>query len=107
MLQAHAGGEVLFTSALNVEEVYRGLLASEEGVARRLFDGLRIVALGRSEAEQAGRWRREHAGRGRTLSQGDCLVAAAALSIGARLATGNPKDFPMPELEVEVWPVGA
>jgi predicted nucleic acid-binding protein len=41
-----------------------------------------------------------------TLAQADCLVAAAALSIGGRLATGNPKDFPMPELRIEHWPVG-
>jgi hypothetical protein len=24
----------------------------------------------------------------------------------ATLATGNPKDFPMPELKIEHWPVG-
>lgn len=34
-------------------------------------------------------------------------LAAAALGIGARLVTGNPKDFPMKELEVEPWPAGA
>ncbi|MGH8897917.1 MAG: hypothetical protein ACRDZ4_13070 [Egibacteraceae bacterium] len=26
--------------------------------------------------------------------------------VGARLATGNPADFPMTELQVEHWPVG-
>jgi predicted nucleic acid-binding protein len=41
-----------------------------------------------------------------TLGQGDCLIAAAAMGIDARLATGNPKHFPMPELAVEHWPVG-
>ncbi|HMA45653.1 MAG TPA: hypothetical protein VKP11_00340 [Frankiaceae bacterium] len=61
---------------------------------------------GRREGEQAGRWRREHARRGVTLHQADCLVAAAALSVGARLATGNTEDFPMPEVTVEHWPVG-
>jgi predicted nucleic acid-binding protein len=40
------------------------------------------------------------------LSQADCLVAAAAIGIGARLATGNRKDFPMRELTVEEWPAG-
>jgi len=34
-------------------------------------------------------------------------IAAAALAIGGRLATGNPKDFPMDELAVEHWPAGA
>jgi predicted nucleic acid-binding protein len=41
-----------------------------------------------------------------TLSQADCLIAAAARGVGARLATGNPKHFPMPELSTEHWPVG-
>ncbi len=55
----------------------------------------------------AGNWRRDFASRGVTLSQSDCLIAAAAVSAGASLATGNPKDFPMPGLEVEHWPTGA
>jgi predicted nucleic acid-binding protein len=42
-----------------------------------------------------------------TLSQADCLVAAAAAGVGARLATGNPRDFPMKGLLVDHWPVGA
>jgi len=41
-----------------------------------------------------------------TLAQGDCLIAAAAAAIGGRLATGNPRHFPMPELQVEHWPAG-
>lgn len=92
--------------AVNVEEVVRGLREPEQGVAEKLFDGLRIVALSRREGQRAGRWRRHFATRGETLSQADCLIAAAALTVGARLATGNPKHFPMTELEVEHWPVG-
>lgn len=55
----------------------------------------------------AGSWRRRYGARGVTLTQGDCLIAAAAVSAEARLATGNLRDFPMPELEVEHWPPGA
>lgn len=33
-------------------------------------------------------------------------MAAAALRVGGRLATGNPQDFPMEEVVVEHWPVG-
>lgn len=43
---------------------------------------------------------------GRSLAQADTLIAAACLGAGAQLATGNPKDFPMRELEVLHWPVG-
>jgi predicted nucleic acid-binding protein len=65
------------------------------------------VPLGADEGWRAGAWRRSFAARGQTLAQADCLVAAAALSIGGRLATGNPKDFPMPDLVIEHWPVGS
>ena len=33
--------------------------------------------------------------------------AWAAAGVGARLATGNPRHFPMPELRVEHWVAGA
>jgi predicted nucleic acid-binding protein len=99
-------GDVAATSAVNVEEVVRGLRASESASARRLVDGLVVVPLDRASGEVAGHWRREYAANGTTLSQADCLIAAAALNSGARLATGNPRHFPMPELTVEHWPVG-
>ncbi|HVF76170.1 MAG TPA: hypothetical protein VM938_14125 [Acidimicrobiales bacterium] len=47
---------------------------------------------------------REFAERGVTLHQADCLIAAAAVGVGAGLATANIDDFPMPELAVEHWP---
>lgn len=100
-------GDTPFVCAVNVEEVVRGLRQGEETVVRRLLTGLRVAPLGRDEGWRAGRWRRELAATGTTLSQADCLVAAAAVGIGARLATGNPQDFPMAELTVEHWPVGA
>ena len=93
--------------AINVEEVVRGLLPGEEQAATRLLEALRVAPLGRKQGEMAGRWRRSFAARGITLSQADCLVAAAAVGVGARLATGNPKAFPMAEPPVEVWPAGA
>lgn len=106
LLGLRASGTVPLVCAINVEEVTRGLREPEHDVARGLFDGLRTVALSRREGEQAGHWRRAFAARGVTLSQADCLIAAAALGVGARLATGNPRHFPMTELQVEHWPVG-
>ena len=100
-----AAGDVPCTSAVNVEEMVRGLFPREIAAAHRLFDGLRVAPLGRGEGELAGSWRRDFARRGVTLAQADCLIAAAAVGIGARLATGNPRDFPMRELTVDHWPV--
>ena len=99
-------GELLCTSPVNVEEIVRGLRPGEVSAADDLFDGLRVVPIGRPEGRRAGEWRRRFAARGTTLSQADCLVAAAAHANAAVLATGNPKHFPMTEIEVEHWPVG-
>lgn len=92
--------------AVNIEEVLRGADTRGEAGTMRFLKGFRLAPLGRREGERAGRWRRDYARKGVTLGQGDCLIAAAAVGIGARLATGNPKHFPMPELDVEHWPVG-
>lgn len=99
-------GDEPWTCAISIEEIWRGLLPGEEPSARRLIRGLRCAPLGESEGSRAGHWRRTFAKRGVTLHQADCLIAAAAAGIDARLATGNPSDFPMDELEVEHWPVG-
>ena len=93
--------------AISVEEVWRGLHPGEELSARRLFNGLRLAPLGAAEGMRAGSWRRSYASRGITLHQADCLVAAAAAGIGAALATANIGDFPMSEIDVQHWPIGA
>lgn len=90
---------------ITVEEVWRGSRPGEEQGISRLLRGLRLAPLDRAAGERAGRWRRTHAERGISLSQADCLIAAAAVGVGARLATGNPDDFPMPDLDVDHWPV--
>lgn len=95
------------TTALNVEELYRGLRNGEHVGVDALLRGLRVLVVGEQEARTAGEWRRGFAARGVTLAQADCLIAATALTAGGSLATGNPKDFPMRELAVEHWPVGA
>ena len=98
-------GDEAWTSAINVEEVARGLRPGEQEATRRLVDGLRVAPLGSREGWLAGEWRRQFAEHGVTLAQADCLVAAAAAAVNARLATGNVKHFPM-DLPVEHWPVG-
>ncbi len=92
--------------AVNIEELWRGARPEEEERVHALVAALRIVPLGAREGEMAGSWRRRFGEQGITLTQADCLIAAAAVSAGARLATGNVRDFPMPELELEHWPAG-
>lgn len=106
LLSLRSGGQLPFVCAINVEELWRGLRPPEHEPAARLVDALQLAPLGVMEAQRAGVWRREAAERGVTVSQADCLIAAAAVGVGARLATGNPKHFPMDELDVEHWPPG-
>ena len=87
-----AAGDNGYVCAITVEETVRGLRPREHEAARQLFAGLRVVPLGEAEGWKAGEWRRAYTSRGRTLAQADCLVAAAALAIGGRLATANKKD---------------
>ena len=105
VLMRHNYGEVPSVCAINVEELWRGVRPSEEESLAELMSGLRVVPLGAPEGRMAGQWRRDFAAIGRTLHQADCLIAAAAVSAGLPLATGNPDDFPMTELRVEHWPV--
>ena len=92
---------------ISVEEVWRGLFPGEELRARRLFNGLRLAPLGTNEGRRAGDWRREFASRGVTLHQADCLIAAAAVRIGATLATANVVDYPMTAVDLMPWPAEA
>ena len=107
VMALRASNDVPATTAVNVEEIMRGLQASETEAARRLFSGLVVLPVDTRAAWQAGTWRRTFAARGVTLYQSDCLVAAAAWVNDGTLATGNPKDFPMDELKVEHWRVGS
>jgi predicted nucleic acid-binding protein len=106
VLSLRSRGDQPCTTGVNVEEVARGLRTSEDHAATQLMRGLLILPLGLAEGWRAGEWRRQHAARGVTLAQADCLIAAAAEAASAVLATGNPKDFPMRGLRVEHWPVG-
>jgi predicted nucleic acid-binding protein len=107
LLDLHRAGDTSYACAINAEELLRGVRRGEEVAVNRLLAGVRVAPLGFAEGARAGEWRRTYRQRGRTLAQADCLIAAAAIGVGARLATGNPKDFPMREVVVEHWPVSA
>ncbi len=105
--QLKSQGDLPATTAINVEEIVRGLREPEVNAARRLFRGLVIVPIDEVVAWQAGSWRRRFNELGVTLFQADCLIAAAVHRHSGVLCTGNPKDFPMSEVSVQHWPVGA
>lgn len=107
MAALRATGDIPATTAINVEEIVRGLRPTEAKAAAQLFAGLVVLPIDAKAAWHAGDWRREFASRGVTLWQADCLIAAAAHVHSGALVTGNPKDFPMQEITIEHWPVGA
>lgn len=92
--------------AITAEEISFQLRPRERERLADLIEGLGTAPLGIAEGRIAGWWRRDFKKRGITLSQADLLIAAAAYGLGGRLATGNPKDFPITEIAVEHWPVG-
>lgn len=98
-------GDVVGTTAINVEEVVRGLREGESSSAGRFFRGLVVLSVDAQVAWRAGTWRREFAMRGVTLSQADCLIAATAWIHAGTVVTGNPRHFPMSEVDVDHWPV--
>lgn len=101
-----ADGDTLMTTAVNVEEITRGMRPSEEHATGRLFSALVVLSITHVEAGQSGTWRREYATQGIVLHQADCLIAAATAQAGAHLATANLKDFPMLPGQVDHWPAG-
>ena len=94
------------TTVVNVEEIVRGMRASEAGAVQRLCAGLVVLPLDEPAAWLAGTWRRSFAARGVTLFQADCLLAAVTVTRQGQLCTGSPKDFPMTDVAVDHWPVG-
>jgi predicted nucleic acid-binding protein len=85
-------------SVVSVAELCAGMRPAEEESTRTLLDTLVIVPVTREIAEVAGRFKRTT--RSRRLELADCLIAATAFMEGAVIATGNTKDYPMPEITV-------
>lgn len=87
-------------SVISVAEIYAGMRPEEREPTEALLDGLVVFPVTRSIAELAGQFRSRS--RGRRLELADCLIAATAVAEGASLATGNARDYPMPEVSLLV-----
>jgi len=77
-------GDVPATTAVNVEEVVRGLRPAEVKAAETLFRGLVVLPVDAAAAWTAGTWRRDFATRGVTLFQTDCLAQRPRSSTAPR-----------------------
>ena len=90
-----------FVTEIVVCEVRAGLRPSDEHHLIRLLEPLELVQPGPDAAIIAGRWRHDLRSQGRTLSLGDALIAAAAVSLDATVLTRNVKDFALTAVRVE------
>jgi len=84
--------------SINITEVYAGLRPGEETKTDRLLRSLRFYEVTWDIARLAGELQNHWRQQGRTLALPDVTIAAVALAHNLTLLTGNPKDFPMPEL---------
>jgi len=85
-------------SVISVAELHAGMRPEEEAGTRTFLDGLVIIPVTQEIAEVAGRFKKRSTSR--RLELADCLIAATVFVEGASLATGNVKDYPMPEITV-------
>ncbi len=102
-----AAREPVMISTLTVHEVVVGLKGGEAPFTDAVLSSFAIVPVGIAEAELSAYWRREYGLKGQTLEFTDTAIAATAAIRNVPLATGNVRDFPMPELQIEHWRVGA
>jgi predicted nucleic acid-binding protein len=96
--------EPVIVSTITVHEVLAGMRSGEEQRTLDLLSSFVVAPFGAPEADLSARWRLEFRARGVTLELPDTAIAATAAIRNLPLATGNVKDFPMPELRVERWP---
>lgn len=97
-------GHDLFTSAINVAEIYSGMRPNEEERTTLFLNALDCYEVDAKVGEHGGRIRNFYAGKGRTIALPDAIVAAIAIERGCTLLTDNRKDFPMPELKLYPLP---
>ena len=85
-------------SVMSVAELYAGVRPQEIEVTADLIDRMAVLPVTRQIAEVAGHFKNRT--KHRRLELADCLIAATAFVEDASVATGNAKDYPMPEITV-------
>ena len=91
---------LLAVSTLTHLEVYHGMKRGEENGTNLLLDGLVSIDVDIPIARQAGRMLGELRSRGLTVSVGDAIIGATALSVGVPLLTNNLAHYPFAGLKV-------
>ena len=76
-------------------EVLRGLRSAERDATERLLGALRWIPVDEAVSRRAGELGRKHRRSHTGLATADLLIASTAQLLGAQLATGNVRHYPM------------
>lgn len=76
-------------------EVLTGLRSAERSPAERLFGLIQWIPVDETVARRAGELGRRYRASHQGIGSADLAIAATVQMLGARLATGNVKHFPM------------
>lgn len=95
-----AAGDDLCTCAVVVAEFYTGLTPTERPTWDAFLGSFRFLHSSWQDAVAAGLDRYANARLGCPLAVSDMLIAAAARAAGAVIVTNNPRDFPLPDVQV-------
>ena len=98
--QLHKEGHNFACCAINVAEIYAGLLPKEEAGALEFLESLEYYDIDFDVAALSGKIRQEFRKKGITLATTDTIIAAVAVYYDLTLITDNVKDFPMKEIKL-------
>jgi len=93
--------------AINIVEVYAGMKENERQVTKKFLDSLEYYEVTRNLAELAGKYKREYAEKGVTLSLSDVIIAAIAISNNLTLVTDNLRHYPIPDINIKQIEAGS
>jgi predicted nucleic acid-binding protein len=80
---------------MTTTEILRGIRSAERTATERLLQALRWIPVDEAVSRRAGGLGRKHRHSHTGLATADLLIAATAELLGAELATGNVRHFPM------------
>lgn len=97
-------GHRLALCAINVAEVFGGMLEHERQTTERLLSSLHLYDISYGTARRAGEFQSQLRRTGRKADLADTIIGTVALERDATLLTANVRDFPLPGLRVEACP---
>jgi predicted nucleic acid-binding protein len=87
----------LYCSVITIAEIFTGMREKERKKTEELLDSLNMIEVTKEIAEKAGSYKNRI--KSQNLELDDCLIAASVHSMGAILATGNTKHYPMTDIK--------